>query len=100
MGMQGWTICGQSFLAPTESLCTPGACWTVRNISRVGIQTHGPALCVALNGQQEHDLPIQQSWVIICQDHDWGEGGRRWEVPCSFPNSLRRTAPGWCRPVT
>ena len=55
----------------------PAACQTVRNASRVGMQTHNHASRVARNGRQEIGLFIRLSWLRTFQGHARGEGGRQ-----------------------
>ena len=55
----------------------PAACWTVRNASRVGMQTHNYALRVARNGRQEIGLFIRVSWLRTFQGHARGKGDRQ-----------------------
>ena len=99
VGIRRSAIRGQPLRATTESLCTLPACWITRSALGVGTQIRSHALYAALDGWQELNPPTWQSWLRICPDHDRREGGRRWKVPCSSPNFLRKTEPGWCRLV-
>ena len=80
----------------------PASCWTARNASRVGMQTHSHASRVALNDGQKTGLVIRRSWLRTFQGYGRVEGcGRRQLESPAVRRTLGEGRPsGWSKTVT
>lgn len=77
LGSRRITTYRYPFRAPTETLCTLIACWTVSNIQRGVMPILNPAVCVARRGREGAGLPTRQGLLDGCPVQSTWEGGRR-----------------------